>query len=122
MFEFAKKQYEDFLGQKLSDESWKEVVSIFVDSNLNWDVFLRLEILCPEVLLTLVAKNKVLYDLKEMIYEIYKNGTDPAVVEKNASAAIDRIINHFCYEDERRRTANLYFNDDLRDLNESNNI
>lgn len=122
MFEFAKKQYEDFLGQKLSDESWKEVVSIFVDSNLNWDVFLRLEILCPEVLLSIVAKNKVLYDLKELIYEIYKNGTDPAVVEKNASAAIDRIINHFYCEDERRRTANLYFNDDLRDLNESNNI
>lgn len=118
MFEFAKRQYEDFFGQKISDESWAEVVSLYVDSNLDWGVFLRLSVLCPEVLMSIISKNRVLYDLKEMIYEIYKNEFIPADATEVASAAICRIINHFHYEDERRRTADLYFNSDLKGINE----
>lgn len=119
MFEFAKKQYEDLFGQRMSDESWAEIVSLYVDSNLNWDVFLRLSVLCPEVLMSVISKNRVLYDLKEMVYAIYKNEFVPADATEVANAAIDRIINHFYYEDERRRTADLYFNSDLKDINKA---
>lgn len=122
MFEFAKKQYEDLFGQKVSEKYWKEILTLYVDSNLNWDMFLRLEMLCPKVLLMIIAKNRMLYDLKEKIYEIYKNESNPAEVTKIASEAIDRIVNHFYCEDERRRTADNYFNDDLKDINETKDV
>lgn len=101
MCNVARIQYEEAFGQKMSDKSWDEVANLYMDSNLDWNVFLRLSVACPDALKAIVLKNRVISDLKELIYVIYKREAIPADVEEFASAAIDRIVGHFSFERER---------------------